>query len=415
MKMFRVAVTGMGALCGLGNNLGEIWRNAIEGKSGISKISNADVTNMPVDFAGEIKNFKIAEELLSARESDRYDIFVHYALHAAHEACQQAGIWGQLPYEKNRVGCIMGVGMGGFPMIERQHTDFLQKGYKRVTPFFIPGIIPNMTSGIISMKLQAMGTNYSISSACASSTHAMGAAFMEIAVGRHDMVVTGGAEAVITAMPLAGFTNMKALSRKGEAPEKASRPFDKDRDGFVVGEGAGILVFENYEKALARGAKILGEIVGFGASSDAYHITAPHPEGAGAILCMKNALESTGLSPEVIGHINAHGTATPLGDIAETKAIKKIFGAHAQKILINSTKSMTGHLLGAAGGIEAIFSLMAMNEGVIPPTINLDNPDPECDLNYCANRAVKADIEYALSNSFGFGGTNASVVFRKYS
>lgn len=409
----RVAVTGLGAICGLGHSAQDVWTRALAGQSGVSTLENTNTEALSVKFGGEVKQFTIAEELLPAKERDRFDKFLHYALHSAHEAWMNAGLHQERPYPAERIGCLLGVGMGGFPEIERNAEVLLTKGPRRISPFFIPSLIPNMASGLITIKLGLKGINYTVSSACASAAHAISAAAYEIISGRQDVMITGGAESVLTPLAMTGFINMKALSRNNEEPHRASRPFDKDRDGFVMGEGAGIVVLEDYDKARARGAAIYAEVVGHGASSDAYHITAPHPDGEGAFQCMRTALASSGLSPGSIGYVNAHGTSTPLGDIGETKAIRRTFGPHAERLLVSSTKSMTGHLLGAAGGLESIFCILALKEGRIPPTINLDNQDPECDLNYVPNRSVVAQIEYALNNSFGFGGTNACLIFKK--
>jgi len=412
----RVAVTGMGTICGLGTDLPTVWNKLVNGQSGVSKIENTNTEILPCKIAGEVKNFVIHDDVFPAKEAGRFDRFILFAVKAAHEAIHHAGLEDlKKNYLPDRMGCILGVGMGGLPEIERTCETFLSKGSRRVSPFFIPAIIPNMAPGVISIQFGLTGVNYHISSACASSTHAITAATYEIESGRHDVIITGGSESVISNLPISGFANMKALSKREDEPTRASRPFDRDRDGFVMGEGAGVLVLENLEKARARGAKIYAEVVGHGASADAYHITAPHPEGEGAKRCMKLALDSGNLRPEQIGHINAHGTSTPLGDIGETKAIKGIFGQHAPKIKICSSKSMTGHLLGAAGGIESIFCIMSLHNGIISPTINLENPDPECDLDYVPNVAQKIQVEYALNNSFGFGGTNASIIFKHYS
>jgi 3-oxoacyl-[acyl-carrier-protein] synthase II len=410
MELNRVAVTGISAICGLGNNLDEVWKNALAGKSGVSIIEDLPHEDIAVKFAGNIRNFKISNDILGEKEQPRYDKFIHYALHCTDEALKQAN----LDYAPEKIGAILGVGMGGFPIMEAQNKVLMDKGPRRVTPFFIPAVIPNMASGLITIKYGLKGINYTISSACASSAHSLQAAAQEIMLGRQDAIVTGGTESVISGLPLSGFGNMKALSKRNDNPEAASRPFDVGRDGFVMGEGAGILILENYDKAKARGAKILAELVGFGASSDAGHITAPHPEGLGAIQAMRQSIEDAGISPSDIGYVNAHGTSTPLGDRAETQAIKTVFGDHAYKMNVSSTKSMTGHLLGAAGGLEAVFCIKALMEGAIPPTINLDQQDELCDLNYTANKMVKKDIQYALTNSFGFGGTNGCVIFKKY-
>ncbi len=411
--MKRVAVTGISAICGTGNNLEEVWKNLVEGKSGISEIENVDEKMWPVRIAGQVKNFQISDDILEPKEQSRYDRFIHFALHCTDEALAQTGLLNEKldPY---KVGSILGTGLGGFPFIEQTTKTYLERGPRRVSPFFIPSFIPNMATGKISMKYDFRGVNYTISSACASAAHAIGAGATEIMLGRHDVMVVGGAEAVLTGLPFAGFNSMKALSRRNEDPTKASRPFDKDRDGFVMGEGAGILILEDLEKAKARGAKILAEIVGFGSTADAYHITAPQPEGEGTIPCMEQAINMAGISKEEIGYINAHGTSTPVGDVAETKAIKRVFGDHAKKLDVSSTKSMTGHLLGAAGGLESVACIKALQEGVLPPTINLENQDEECDLNYVPNKAKKSDIQYALNNSFGFGGTNSTTLFKKY-
>ncbi len=416
-KINRVAITGMGMISGLGHTLKETWGNALEGKSGVSLIEQADTSEMLTKIAGEVKNFTIADYILEPKEAPRYDRFIHFAMHSAYEALDDAGFILNhklnSPYAPEKMGSIMGVGIGGFPEIERTAKIMFEKGPKRVSPFFIPAVIPNMTTGLISIRFGLKGLNYSISSACASAAHALTAASYEIMFGRQDVMVSGGAECVVGQLGMSGFINMKALSRRNDEPHRASRPFDRDRDGFVLGEGAGVLVLENYDKAVARGAKIYAEIVGHGATSDAYHITAPHPEGDGAYNSMKMAVENAGINFNEVGYVNAHGTSTPLGDIGETKAIKRTFGDHAKNLYVSSTKSMTGHLLGAAGGVETIFCAMALHTGIIPPTINLENQDPECDLNYVPNKAIKADIKYALNNSFGFGGTNSSLVLKK--
>ncbi len=413
MKMNRVAVTGIGAICGLGNSLNEIWENALAGKSGVSTIQRLNTEGWAVNFAGEVKNFKLSEKLMELKDQDRFDLFNQYALHSGEEAIQKSGIL-TAGYKPEKIGIILGTGLGGFPHIEQNITAMNDKGPRRVSPFFIPSVIPNMAPGLMAIHYGFKGINFSIASACASSAHSIGVAATEIMVGRQDAMITGGTEAVMTASPIAGFANMKALSKRNDDPTRASRPYDTGRDGFVLGEGAGILVLENYDKAVARGAKILAEVVGFGASDDAHHITAPHPEGLGALICMEQALELSGLKKEDIGYINAHGTSTPLGDVAETEAIKKVFGKHAYDLRVSSTKSMTGHLLGAAGGLESIFCIMALDTGWLPPTINLENQDPACDLNYVPNKPEKRDPQYALNNSFGFGGTNSSTIFKKY-
>ncbi|HXH30395.1 MAG TPA: beta-ketoacyl-ACP synthase II [Bacteriovoracaceae bacterium] len=412
MKLNRVAVTGMGAICGLGNSLSEIWANALEGKSGVSTLERQSTEGWPVTFGGEVKNFKLDPVLMELKDQDRFDLFNQYALHATDEAVKQSKILDG-NYDKAKIGIIFGTGLGGFPHIELNHKNFLERGYKRVSPFFIPSVIPNMPEGLVSIHYGFMGINFAVASACASSAHAIGLAATEIMMGRQDAMLTGGTEGVMTGYTMAGFSNMKALSKRNAEPQRASRPYDVDRDGFVMGEGAGILILENYDMAVARGAKIIAEVISFGASSDAHHITAPHPEGTGALLCMKQTMELSGVRNEEVGYVNAHGTSTPLGDVAETEAIKKVFGKHAYDLAVSSTKSMTGHLLGAAGGLESIFCIKALETGILPPTINLENQDPKCDLNYVPNRPQKKDITYALNNSFGFGGTNSSTLFKK--
>lgn len=412
MKINRVAVTGMGAICGLGNSLDEVWANALLGKSGVTKIERQNTENWPVTFAGEVKNFELDPSLMELKDQERFDLFNQYALHATNEAVKMAGLM-ESGYDFSKIGTIFGTGLGGFPHIEANHKIFLEKGARRVSPFFIPSVIPNMAEGLVTMHFGFKGINFAVASACASSAHAIGLAATEIMMGRQDAMVTGGTEAVVTGYTIAGFASMKALSRRNDDPGTASRPYDIDRDGFVMGEGAGILILENYEKAVARGAKILAEVVGFGASSDAHHITAPHPEGLGALQCMQQTIDLSGVAKEEVGYINAHVTSTPLGDVAESGAIKKVFGKHAYDLAVSSTKSMTGHLLGAAGGLESIFCIKALIHGTLPPTINIFNQDPNCDLNYVANKPQKKDIQYALNNSFGFGGTNSSTLFKK--
>jgi len=411
----RVAITGMGITCGLGLNLKEVWANILEGKPGVSHIEQLNTEKLAVKIAGEVKNFKLSPDILPEREHARYDRFIQFGLHCTDEALRCAGLskddW--QGYQAERVGCILGVGMGGFPIIEGQHNIFLERGPRRVSPFFIPAIIPNMASGLVTIQQGIKGINYTVASACASAAHAIGTATDEILMGRHDVMVTGGTESVLSEMTITGFSNMKALSRRNDDPARASRPFDTGRDGFIMGEGAGVLVLEDYDRAVARGATIYAEVVGHGSSSDAYHITTPHPEGEGASRCMKASLSMAGITPEKVGYVNAHGTSTQLGDIGETGAIKKTFGDHAYNLHVSSTKSMTGHLLGAAGGIESIFCAMALHTGNLPPTINLDNQDPACDLNYIPNKSISKKVDYALNNSFGFGGTNCSLILKR--
>ena len=409
-----IAVTGLGALCGLGNNVNDIWKNAIAGKSGISKLENFNPENLAIDFAGEVKNFICDEDILPAKEAERFDRFIPLALQATKEAINDAKVVIGETVAAEDIGCILGVGMGGLREMELTRDTFVNRGARRVSPFFIPAIIPNMAPGLISLKFGLKGMNFHVSSACASAAHAITAACNEILAGRQKIMISGGSESVFSDIGFQGFLSMKALSKNGENPAKASRPFDTGRDGFVMGEGSGILILEDLDHAKARGAKIYAEIIGHGATSDAYHITAPHPEGEGASRCMKMAIKSAGIQPNDIDYVNAHGTSTPLGDIAETMAIKRTFGEHAYQLNVSSTKSMTGHLLGAAGGIETIFCVKALETGIIPPTINLENQDPECDLNYTPNHAVNKPIKFALNNSFGFGGTNSSIILKKH-
>jgi 3-oxoacyl-[acyl-carrier-protein] synthase II len=408
--MRRVVVTGVGVVSPLGTGNGKTWDALLAGKSGIAPITRFDTTDMPVKIAGEVKDF-VAEEFIDKKEIKKMDLFIQYALGAAHFAMEDSGL---VINEENaeRVGVLVGAGLGGLPAIERYHTALTEGGYKKISPFFIPMLIINLAPGHISIKYGAKGPNVSSVSACATGTHSIGDAYHMIKRGDADAMIAGGTESTVTPLGIGGFTVMKALSTNSD-PTAASRPFDKGRDGFVLSEGAGIVVLEEYEAAKARGAKIYGEVVGYGLSGDAYHLTSPAPGGEGAARCMKMALATAGLNPDQVDYINAHGTSTPYGDVGETLAIKSVFGDHAKKLMVSSTKSMTGHLLGAAGGVEAVFSLMAMKNSVVPPTINYTDPDPECDLDYVPNTAREAKVEYAMSNSFGFGGTNASLLFKK--
>ena len=413
--MRRVVITGLGAVAPSGLHSKEIWENMLAGKSGVGSIEQCDTSELTVKFAGEVKNFRLSEDILPLKEQSRFDRFTLFAVKAAHEAFEMAQLEeSQDIYPSHKMGCIFGVGMGGFPCIEKNYKTLFGKGPRRVSPFFIPSIIPNMSSGLLSILKKFKGINYSIASACASASHAIGMAALEIKSGRQDLVVTGGTEAAISKISIAGFNNMKALSQWNERPTEASRPFEKNRNGFVMGEGSGIIILEALESAQKRGAPIYAELMGDGYSSDAHHITAPHPEGEGAALAMHNVLEHTQVKPEDIHYINAHGTSTPQGDIVEALAIKKVFGTHFLKPYVSSTKSMTGHLLGAAGGIESVFCIMALKTGKIPPTINLNEPDPACELNHVPHQSINADVQYALNNSFGFGGTNASVLFKRW-
>ena len=408
----RVVVTGLGMVTPLGTGVEKNWEAACSGTSGIGPITKFDAKDFAAQIAGEVKDFR-SQDFMDKQQIRRFDIFIHYAVASARMAMEDSGL--KINKENcHRVGCATGSGLGGLAMLEHYHSVLLEKGPKRISPFFIPGIIANMAPGQIAIEFGAKGPNLSIETACAASTHAVGEAFRLIRDGISDAMITGGAEAVITPLALGGFCSMRALSTRNDEPEKASRPFDLNRDGFVMGEGAGILVLEELEAALERGADIYGEVIGYGLSGDAYHVSAPDPEGEGAIQCMKGALDFAGLTPQDIDYINAHGTSTKLNDLSENEAIKAVFGEHAYKLNISSTKSVTGHLLGGAGGIESIFTLLTIKTGVIPPTMNYETPDPECDLNYVPNVAAKADVRMAMSNSFGFGGTNASLIFKAY-
>ena len=409
--MRRVVITGVGAVSPLGTGNAANWDALISGTSGIGPITRFDASDMSVKIAGEVKGFN-AEDFIEKKEIKKMDLFIQYSLAAAHFAMEDSGL---IINEENaeRVGVLVGAGLGGLPAIERYHHALQEGGYKKISPFFIPMLIINLAPGHISIKYGAKGPNISSVSACATATHSIGDAYHIIKRGDADAMIAGGTESTITPLAIGGFSVMKALSDRNDTPETASRPFDKSRDGFVMGEGAGIVVLEEYEAAKARGAKIYGEVVGYGLTGDAYHLTSPAPGGEGAARCMKMTLKNAGVNPEEVAYINAHGTSTPLGDMYETMAIKSVFGDHAKKLMVSSTKSMTGHLLGAAGGVEAVFTLMAMNKGVVPPTINYGEPDPDCDLDYVPNTARDAKIEYAMSNNFGFGGTNATLLFRK--
>ncbi|NGQ93891.1 beta-ketoacyl-ACP synthase II [Brevibacillus sp. SYP-B805] len=408
----RVVITGVGVISPVGNDADTFWKNLLEGKSGIGKITAFDASEYPTQIAGEVKNFD-PEQFMDKKEVRRTDRYVQFALAAAKMAVAQSKLE-ITEGNAERVGVYIGSGIGGLATWEEQHSLLLEKGPRRVSPFFIPMMIANMASGLISIEFGAKGPTSSAITACATGTNAIGDAFRLIRYGDADVMITGGAEATIRPMAMAGFCAMKAMSTRNDEPEKASRPFDKDRDGFVMGEGAGILVLEELEHAKKRGATILAEVIGYGMSADAHHITAPAPGGEGAARCMKNALRDAGVEPDEVGYINAHGTSTDLGDIAETLAIKQVFGDHAYKLAVSSTKSMTGHLLGATGGIEAIATAFALRDQMLPPTINLENPDPECDLDYVPNVARPAHVQVAISNTFGFGGHNATIVLKRY-
>ncbi len=409
----RVVVTGLGAVTPIGTGVDRFWRSLVSGVSGIDTIKrfDPDEFGLNVKIAGEVKDFDPLS-FMDKKEASRLSVFVQYAVAAAEEAIQDSGIK-EAGYDPLKIGVIIGTGIGGLADIEREHSVILNKGARRVSPFFIPYGISNMGAGYVAIRHGFKGPNYCVVSACATGNHSIGDAFRLIQAGDIDAAIVGGAEAAITPLGVAGFAVMKALSTRNDEPQKASRPFDRDRDGFVMGEGAGVLVLEEYERAKARGAKIYAELVGYGATDDAYHITAPHECGEGAYECMRIALEDAGINPDEVDYINAHGTSTPLNDRIETLAIKQLFKEHAYKLKVSSNKSMIGHLLGAAGAVEAVACVKTIETGVIPPTINLENPDPECDLNYVPNRAVQAEVRVALSNSFGFGGTNACLVFKK--
>ncbi len=412
MSRRRVVITGMGLVTSIGEDVETFWRNVLEGKSGIKRIKRFDAEPYDSKIGGECLEFD-PTKYIDRKEVKRLDRFSQFAVAAAKMAGEQANLTTPLP-DGERVGTIIGSGIGGLQELEEQHIRLLEKGPSKVSAFTIPKLMLNAASGNISIMFGAKGISTAVATACASATNAMGDAIQAIRRNELDMVFTGGSEAALTTIGVASFCAMKALSTRNDEPERASRPFDKDRDGFVMGEGAGILIFEELEHAKARGAKILAEVLGFGCSSDCYHIAAPEPEGIGAALAIKRALDDAGVLPEQIDYINAHGTSTPLGDISETKAIKRIFGEHAYKLAISSTKSMIGHLLGASGGVELIATVLAIQNQILPPTINLENPDPECDLDYVPNKPRPGKIEYAMSNSFGFGGHNTCIVIKKY-
>lgn len=412
MSERRVVITGLGIISPLGLDLSSTWEGIIAGKSGIGPVAQFDASDYPSRIAGEVKNFD-PEKYVPAKAVKRYDRFSLFAMASAREAWEDSGLSTDM-VDPTRIGTIIGVGIGGLRYLEDNHTNLIEGGPRKLSPFLIPAMISNLAPGNVAIDLGFKGVNYTITSACTSGTHALGEAYRMIKGGLQDVVMTGGSEAAITPLGLGGFGKMKALSTRNEEPQKASRPFDKDRDGFVIGEGSGSLVLEEYESAKKRGANIYAEVVGYGFSCDAYHITGQLEGGEGAVQCMNLALESAKLSPEKIKYINAHGTSTPLNDPNESLAIKKSFGAWAKEgLLVSSTKSMVGHSLGAAGGLEAVFLAKAVKDGVVPPTINLDNPDEGCDLDYVAHTAREAKVDAAMSNSFGFGGTNASIIIAK--
>jgi len=402
----------MGVITSLGTDLDTFWNSLLAGKSGVSLIEAFDTTDYPTKIAAEVKGFNPEEFGIDKKESRKMDRFVQFALAASLKAIDDSGLHIGENVDSERIGVSVGSGIGGLGTWEDQHTILMEKGPRRVSPFFIPMMIANMASGQISIATGAKGPNTTAVTACATGTHSIGDSYKMIQRGDADVMICGGAEATIRPIAMAGFSNMRAMSTRNEEPEKASRPFDTDRDGFVMGEGSGVLILESLEHALKRGAKIYAEVIGYGMSGDAHHMTEPDPDGAAR--CMKRAIQDAGIAPDAIEYINAHGTSTPVGDKSETTAIKTTFGDHAYKLAVSSTKSMTGHMLGAAGGVEAVILGLALKNGMLPPTINLDNPDPECDLDYVPNVPRQADISVALSNSFGFGGHNATIIMRKY-
>ena len=408
----RVVVTGLGALTPVGNSAEEYWAAISQGKSGIGPITKFDPKGLPTRIAGEIRNFDPLK-WMDKKEARRLDPYLKYAIACAAMAVEDAALNVE-KIERTRFGVLVGSGIGGITTLLESHKDLLEQGPDRVSPFFIPMLIINMASGLISMRYGAKGPNSAVVTACATGNHAIGDACEIIQRNDADVMIAGGAEAIITELTFAGFCNMKALSTRNDEPTKASRPFDAHRDGFVCSEGGGLLVLESLEHAVKRDARIYTEIVGYGMSSDAHHMTAPDPEGDGAARCMADAIRDAGVAPADVGYINAHGTSTPYNDKFETMAIKRVFGPHAKKIAVSSTKSMVGHLLGAAGGVEAIATILAIHHGLLPPTINYEKPDPDCDLDYVPNQARKQEVEVALSNAFGFGGTNAALAFRRF-
>ncbi|MEA2695219.1 MAG: 3-oxoacyl-[acyl-carrier-protein] synthase [Acidobacteriota bacterium] len=408
----RVVVTGVGLVSPLGVGTETNWRGLLEGRSGIGPITRFDPKDYPARIAGEVHGFN-PQDYVDKKEVKKSDLFIHFALAASRFALEDSGL--QIDEANaDRVGVIIGSGIGGLPLIEATHTILMERGPSRVSPFFIPGLIVNMAAGQVSIRYGARGPNTSPATACTTGLHAVGDAFRLIQHGDADAMITGGSEAVVTPLAVAGFCAMRALSTRNDDPQHASRPWDADRDGFVMSEGAGIVVLEELSVALARGAPIYAEVVGYGMSADAYHISAPHPEGRGAVLCMRAAMKDAGLPLDSVGYINAHGTSTTLGDLSEVRAVKEVFGEHAYKLAVSSTKSSTGHLLGAAGGLESGILALAIREQVLPPTINLEHPGEGCDLDFVPNQARKVDLEVAITNSFGFGGTNASVVMKRY-
>ena len=411
MSRRRVVVTGLGMVTSLGADVASTWAGIIAGKSGISNIDHFDTSAYKTRFAGLVRDFK-AEDYMPAKEVRRYDTFMHYGIAAGLQAFNDAKLT-VTPENTDRIGVTLGSGIGGLTTIEDGHKTLLNDGPNKISPFFVPGSIVNMAAGLLAIRCGLKGPNFSVATACTTATHCIGLAARLIAYGDADVFVAGGAEKGSSPLGMAGFTAARALSSRNDNPQAASRPFDKDRDGFVLGDGAGVMVLEEYEHAVSRGAHIYAELVGFGMSDDAFHITSPTETGEGAAAAMRNALKDARLSPNEVDYINAHGTSTPAGDAAESQAIEAVFGDHAMKVAVSSTKSMTGHLLGAAGGVEAIFSVLAIRDNIAPPTINLDNQDPACRLDYVPNQARSMPINVTLSNSFGFGGTNGTLIFKR--
>ncbi len=411
MSKRRVVVTGLGVISPIGNTVDAAWASLMAGKSGIVRISRFDASAFATQIAGEVKGFDVSE-YLSAKEARRMDVFIHYGLAAGIDAFRDSGIEVN-DANRERIGVNIGSGIGGLPMIEETHKTFLAEGPRKISPFFIPSSIINMIAGHLSIHFGLQGPNLALVTACTTGTHAIGESARLIERGEAEVMIAGGSESTVCPLAIGGFGAARALSTRNDDPAGASRPWDKGRDGFVLGEGAGVMVLEEYEHAKARGARIYCEVIGYGKGADAYHMTAPTEDGAGAARCMQAALRDAGINPDQVGYINAHGTSTQLGDLAETRAVKTTFGDHARKLMVSSTKSMTGHLLGAAGGVEAVFTALALARNAIPPTINLSDPDPECDLDYVPNTARDAKVDIALSNSFGFGGTNGTLILRR--
>ena len=411
MGQRRVVVTGLGCISPVGNNVADMWNAVTSGKSGIGPITRFDASAFSTTFAGEVKNFQL-EDYIPGKESRHMDTFIHYGMAAGIQAIEDSGLI-VTEENANRIGVNIGSGIGGLPMIEKTHGELEKRGPRRISPFFVPSSIINMISGFLSIRYGLQGPNLSIVTACSTGLHSIGFAARIVAYGDADVMIAGGAESTVSPLGVGGFASARALSSRNDDPSTASRPWDKDRDGFVLGEGAGVLVLEEYEHAKARGAKIYAEIVGFGMSADAHHMTAPLEDGSGASRCMNAAINDAQINPDQIDYINAHGTSTPLGDKAETVAVKRSLGDHAKKVVMSSSKSMVGHLLGGAGGLESVITALAVYNQVAPPSINIFNQDPECDLDYCANTARDMRIDYALKNSFGFGGTNGSLIFGK--